>query len=132
VIVVEASAMVDALVDQPANPELLDLLADEDVHAPTLLDFEVANALRGHALGGRLDQARLDLAVENFTGFRIERHAMIDQLGYMLALRENFTAYDAAYVVLAQALEAPLVTADAKLTEAEKVGVEVWVLRTGA
>jgi predicted nucleic acid-binding protein len=132
VIVVEASAMVDALVDQPANPQLLDLLAEKEVHAPTLLDFEVANALRSHALGGRLDQGRLDLAVENFTGFRIERHAMIDELGYMLALRENFTASDAAYVVLAQALEAPLVTADAKLTEAEKVGVEVWMLRRGA
>jgi len=56
VIVVESSAMVDALVDEPANPELLALLADEELHAPALLDFEVASALRGHALGGKLDR----------------------------------------------------------------------------
>jgi len=79
--------MVDALVDEPVNPELLALLADEELHAPALLDFEVASALRGHALGGKLDQVRLD------------------------------------------ELEAPLVTADAKLNEARRVGVDVRVLR---
>ena len=47
----------------------------------------------------------------------------------VLELRENFTAYDAAYIVLAQALEAPLVTADAKLAEARRLGVDVRVLR---
>jgi predicted nucleic acid-binding protein len=130
-IVVEASAIVDALVERPPKPELLALLADEELHAPMLLDFEVANALRGHALGGKLDQGRLDQAVENFTAFKIERYPMNHQLGYILDLRENFTAYDAAYVVLARALKAPLVTADAKLAEAEKVGVKVHVLRTG-
>jgi predicted nucleic acid-binding protein len=129
VIVIESSAMVDALVDEPVNPELLALLADEELHAPALLDFEVASALRGHARGGRLDQARLSEAVEDFGAFRIERHQMTGLLGDILDLRENFTAYDAAYVVLARALEAPLVTADAKMTEAERIGVDVRVLR---
>jgi predicted nucleic acid-binding protein len=132
VIVVESSAMVDALVDQPVNPELLALLADEELHAPALLDFEVASALRGHALGGRLDQARLEEAVADFGAFRIQRHQMTALLGHVLHLRDNFTAYDAAYVVLAQALDAPLVTAHAKLTEARRVGVEVRMLRLGA
>jgi predicted nucleic acid-binding protein len=50
VIVIESSAMVDAIVGDPANPDLLALLADEELHAPALLDFEVASALRGHAL----------------------------------------------------------------------------------
>jgi predicted nucleic acid-binding protein len=132
VIVVDASVMVNALVDRPPNPDLLDLLADEELHAPTLLDFEVANALRGHALGSRLDQFRLDQAVDNFSAFSIERHPMTDLLGYILDLRRNFNAYDASYVILAQALNAPLVTVDAKLTEAEKVGVEVRVIPMGA
>jgi hypothetical protein len=57
-----------------ANPELLALLANEELHAPALLDFEVASALRGHALGGRPDQLRLDEAVEDFGGLAIERH----------------------------------------------------------
>ena len=47
----------------------------------------------------------------------------------VLDLSENFTVYDAAYVVLAQALEAQLVTADAKLLEACRLGVDVRVLR---
>jgi predicted nucleic acid-binding protein len=131
VIVVESSAMVDALVGRPVNPQLLALLADEELHAPALLDFEVASALRGHARGGRLDQGRLEEAVADFAAFRIRRHQMTELLGHVLDLRDNFTAYDAAYVVLAQTLDAPLVTADTKLTEAGRVGVEVRVLRIG-
>ncbi|HET6752256.1 MAG TPA: type II toxin-antitoxin system VapC family toxin [Actinomycetes bacterium] len=127
-IVVESSAMVDALVGEPVDPQLLALLADEELHAPALLDFEVAGALRGHALGGKLDQLRLDEAVEDFSALRIERHQMTELLGHVLDLRGDFTAYDAAYVVLAQALEAPLVTADRKLRGAGRVGVEVRVL----
>jgi predicted nucleic acid-binding protein len=129
VIVVDSSAMVDALVDEPVNPQLLALLADEEVHAPALLDFEVAGALRGHALAGKLEQLRLDEAIEDFSAFRIERHQMTGLLGHVLALRDNFTVDDAAYVILAQALEAPLVTADDKLSEARRVGVDVRVLR---
>lgn len=131
-IVLESSAMVDALIDEPANPNLLALLADEELHAPALLDFEVASALRGHVLGGKLDPVRLDEAVEDFTSFRIERHEMTGLLGYMLDLRDNFTVYDAAYLVLAQALEATVVTADAKLREAARLGVDVRVFYRSA
>jgi predicted nucleic acid-binding protein len=129
VIVVESSAMVDALIGEPVNPQLLALLADEELHAPALLDFEVASALRGHALGGKLDQLRLDEAVEDFSAFRIERHQMTELLGHVLDLRDDFTVDDAAYVVLAQALEAPLVTADAKLRAAGRAGVDVRVVK---
>jgi predicted nucleic acid-binding protein len=127
VIVVESSAMVNALVGDPANPNLLALLADEELHAPALLDFEVASALRGHALGRKLDPVRLEEAVEDFTAFRIERHPMTGLLGHMLDLRDNFTVYDAAYLVLAQALDSPVVSADAKLREAARLGVDVRV-----
>ncbi len=117
--------MVDALVGDPANPELLALLADEELHAPALLDFEVACALRGHALGGLLDQIRVDQALEDFAALWIERHHMTHALGHMLDLRENFTAYDAAYVVLALGLDAPLVTSDKKMLEATRFGVHI-------
>jgi predicted nucleic acid-binding protein len=129
VIVIESSAMVDALVDEPVNPQLLALLADEELHAPALLDLEVASALRGHAVGGRLDRLRLDEAIEDFSAFRIERHHMTDLLAHILDLRDNFTVYDATYVILARALEAPLVTADTKMNEAKRFGVDVRVLR---
>lgn len=67
--------------------------------------------------------------VEDFGAMRIERYQLSTMMGAVLDLRANYTVYDAAYVVLAQALAAPLVTADAKLPEAQKVGVDVRVLR---
>jgi predicted nucleic acid-binding protein len=130
VIVVDSSAMVDALVGKPANALLLALLSDEDLHAPALIDFEVASALRGHVRGGKLKAARLDGAIEDFVALRIERHQMTSLLRHILRLRNNFTPYDAAYVVLAQALSAPIVTADTKIEEAQRLGVDVQVLRT--
>lgn len=123
--------MVGALVADPAIPELLALLADEDLHAPALLDFEVASALRGHVLGGLLDQTRVDEALDDFIALRIERHQMTHALGDMLDLRDNFTVYDAAYVVLALGLEAPLVTSDTKMKEAGRLGVTVQLVPTG-
>lgn len=131
-IVIEASAMVDALVGQPADPTLLALLADADLHAPALLDYEVASALRGHALAGRLSGQRLADAIEDFGGMRIERYPLGSMMSGVLHLKDNFTAYDAAYVLLARTLDAPLVTADAKLTGARSLGIDVQVLRRGS
>ena len=124
--------MVDALVDEPANPKLLAVLADHELHAPALIDYEVASALRGHALAGKLADPQLADATEDFTAFQIVRYPLAPMMRDVLQLRENFTAYDAAYIVLAQALEIPLVTADAKLAEARKVGLDVQVLRADA
>lgn len=121
--------MVDALVGDRFDPELSELLATEDLHAPALLDFEVASALRGHVLAGKLSEARLDEALTDFAALRVERYPMTDQLGSMVALRNNFTVYDAAYVVLAQALRAPMVTADTTMLEASRLGVDVRVIR---
>ncbi len=128
-IVLESSAIVDALVDDPANPELLALIADDDLNAPSLVDYEVTSALRGHVLGGKLRAAHLDDATEDFKALRIERYALPLMIRAVLDLRDNFTVYDAAYVVLAQVLKAPLVTADTKLLEARKIGVDVRVFR---
>jgi predicted nucleic acid-binding protein len=129
VIVIESSAMVDALVGDRLDPELSELLATEELHAPALLDFEVASALRGHALAGKLSEPRLNEALTEFVALHVERYLMTDQLGSVVALRDNFTADDAAYVVLAQALGAPIVTADAKLLEASHLGVDIRVIR---
>lgn len=128
-IVIESSAMVDALVGEPANPELLALIADAELHAPSLIDYEVASALRGHTLGGKVTARQLEDAAEDFASLAITRYALSTMLRSVLDLRSNFTAYDAAYIVLAQALEAPLVTADVKLRGARALGVEVRVLR---
>lgn len=121
--------MVDALVGDPANPELLALIADSELHAPSLIDYEVASALRGHVLGGKLADTQLEDATEDFSAMQIERYPLATMMRAGLGLRANYTVYDAAYVVLAQALAVPLITADAKLLEARKLGVDVRVLR---
>lgn len=128
-IVIESSAMVDALVDEPANPELLAVIADSELHAPSLIDYEVASALRGHALGGKLTVRQLEDAADDFSSLVVNRYPLSTMMRPVLDLRGNFTVYDAAYVVLAQALEVPLVTADSKLAAARKVGVDVRVFR---
>lgn len=128
-IVIESSAMVDALVGEPANPELLALIADSELHAPSLIDYEVASALRGHALGGKLTVRQLEDAADDFGSLLISRYPLSTMMHPVLDLRSNFTVYDAAYVVLAQVLEVPLVTSDMKLVEARTLGVDVQVLR---
>jgi predicted nucleic acid-binding protein len=125
VIVVDASAMVHALVGEGVAPGLLDELSNPDLHAPALLDYEVASALRGHALGGRLGRAALGESIADFAALQIERYPMAWMLDDVLALRENFTVYDAAYIVLARALNAPLVTCDTKLSDANRLGIQV-------
>ena len=129
-IVLESSAVVHALVDDPVSPDVLALLADEDLHAPALLDFEVATALRGLAIGHKLSRKRMAEAVDDFMSLQIERHQMTVFLQAILDLSSNFTVYDAAYVVLAEALGAPLITVDTKLLEARRLDVDVRVFAT--
>lgn len=127
-IVIESSAVVDALVGARVNAELLDLLGTEDLHAPALLDFEVASALRGHALAGKIGASRLGEALADFTALRMERFPMTDQLGSMIALRANSPS--TTPTSSSTALRARLVTADAKLLEASRLGgVDVHLLR---
>ncbi|GGK83629.1 VapC ribonuclease [Sphaerisporangium melleum] len=120
--------MVEALIADSADPVLMELMADHELHAPTLLDFEVASALRGRTLGRKLTPARLVNAIADFQVLDVRRHQMTGALHEILDLRDNFTAYDAAYVVLAHLLDAPLVTADVKMKVAEKAGIEVRIL----
>jgi predicted nucleic acid-binding protein len=131
VIVVDASAVVAVLVDTDVSSELLQTFAEEALQAPALVDFEVASAIRGHVLGNLLSPARSELALSDFASLTIDRQYMTALLPDMVRLRDNFTAYDAAYVVLALALDAPLVTTDAKLLEARRLGARVDVLAAG-
>lgn len=113
-IVIDASAMVEALVGRDVDGELLDALSGQ-IEAPHLLDVEVLSVLQGLTLGGRLDQAAADQALKDHFSFSITRHDTPPLAERIWALRHQFTAYDASYLALAEGLDAPLFTCDAKL-----------------
>ncbi len=113
-IVVDASAMVEALVGADADPQLLDLLGGE-LAAPHLLDVEVLSVLRGLERSGKLSREVADLARGDYFSFVIARHETPPLSERIWALRHQFTSYDATYLALAEALDVTLVTCDAKL-----------------
>ena len=94
---------------------------DESVHVPHLLDVEVTHALRRHALRGRLSSERSAEVFADFADIKMTRYPHSSLLGRVWELRNNLTAYDATYVALAEALDAPLLTRDAKLARAPDV-----------
>ncbi len=111
---IDASAMVEALVGRDADPELLDALSG-DLDAPHLLDVEVISVLRGLELGRKLAPALAEQARHDHFAFTITRHDAEPLAERIWQLRPQFTTYDASYIALAEALAAPLYTCDAKL-----------------
>jgi predicted nucleic acid-binding protein len=117
VIVVDASAVVDLLLVTAAAPQLADRLLRTGVslHAPHLLDVEVVQAIRRYSISGEIPARRGEEAVADLLDLPIHRHPHDLLLPRIWELRRSVTASDAAYVALAEALDAPLVTRDGKL-----------------
>ncbi|MGO0578083.1 type II toxin-antitoxin system VapC family toxin [Ornithinimicrobium panacihumi] len=113
-IVVDASAMVEALVGREVDEMLLDALGGE-VAAPHILDVEVLSVLRGLVLGRKLGEHAASAARNVHFGFVIDRHATAPLAERIWDLRSQYTSYDAAYIAMAEALGVPLHTCDAKL-----------------
>lgn len=113
-IVVDASAMVEALVGRDVDGTLLEALAGE-VAAPHLLDVEVLSVLRGLLLGRKLRPDVAEAARADHFDLVILRHDTAPLAERIWSLRHQYTSYDAAYLALAEALGAPLHTCDAKL-----------------
>ncbi|HZL92331.1 MAG TPA: type II toxin-antitoxin system VapC family toxin [Vicinamibacterales bacterium] len=116
-IVVDASALLELLLRTSRCDRVAAhaLAPEERLHAPYLLDVEVAQALRRLVQLGDLTPARAQEALDDYAALVIDRHAHRELLPRIWQLRESISAYDAAYVALAEALEAPLLTCDAKL-----------------
>lgn len=106
--------MVEALVGGDVAEELLEAMTGV-VHAPHLLDVEVLSVLRGLTLGGKLDLVTAEEARRDHFDFTIDRHEVAPLADRIWQLRHQYTSYDAAYLALAEALDAPLYTCDAKL-----------------
>jgi predicted nucleic acid-binding protein len=120
VIVVDASALLEALLRTPAAKAVERRLfaPRETLHAPHLLDVEVAQVIRRYAASGEIDSARGRAALADLTDFPLRRYPHEFLLPRVWDLRNNLTAYDAVYVALAEALGAPLLTRDQRLAAA--------------
>lgn len=119
-IVTDASVVLELLLRTPTADALEARLFDagETLHAPHLLDVEVAQVLRRYASRGEISAARGRLSLGLLARLPVARYAHEPLLARMWALRENLTAYDAAYVALAEALGATLLTRDERLASA--------------
>ena len=129
-IAVDASAILEVLLRSDRGSRIEDrLLARGDsLHAPHLLDVEVAQVLRRYAVAGNITSERGLQALTDLVDFPIHRSPHDALLPRIWELRHNVTAYDAAYLALAEALAAPLVTCDGRLASApgHAASVEVY------
>jgi predicted nucleic acid-binding protein len=130
VIVVDASAALEVLLRTPAAASIEDRILNpgESLHAPHLIDLEVAQVLRRYAIRGEISAARAERSLELFAQFPITRHSHEPLLARIWRLRENLTSYDAAYVALAEGLGAVLVTRDERIAKVKghKASVELY------
>jgi predicted nucleic acid-binding protein len=119
-IVLDVSAAVDWLLRTPAG-QLIErriYAHPETLHSVYLLDVEFVQALRRLVRDGTLAAKRAEEAIEDMAALRITRYAPVLLLQRMWRLRQNLSAYDAAYVALAEKLQAPLITRDRRIATA--------------
>jgi predicted nucleic acid-binding protein len=119
-IVLDASAAIDWLLQTSAGQSIEKRIysRNETLHAPHLFDLEVTQVLRRLALQGVISVRRSDEAVHDLLDLRVTRYPHLVLVPRIWQLRHNFSAYDAAYIVLAEKIGAALVTRDARLASA--------------
>ena len=126
-IVLDASAAVDWLLQTSAGLRIEERIYAhrETLHAPHLLDLEVTQVLRRLAQQGVVAGSRADEAIHDLLDLRATRYPHFLLLPRIWQLRHNFSAYDAAYLALAEQLRAPLITRDARLASASGRSITV-------
>ena len=129
-IVVDASVVLEVLLRTPAAQAVEQRLFAEgqSLQAPHLIDLEVIQVLRRFSASRQIRPEHGPAAVDRFSEFPIRRYPHRILLTRIWELRHNLTAYDAAYVALAEAIGAPLLTADRKLARAPGIECEVELL----
>jgi predicted nucleic acid-binding protein len=127
VIVLDASAAIDWLLQTAVGQRIETRIYSrgESLHAPHLLDLEVAQVLRRLVRESAVSAQRADLALRDLQDLRLTRYPHFVFLPHIWRLRHNLSAYDAAYVVLASQLAATLITRDARLASASSRGVSI-------
>jgi predicted nucleic acid-binding protein len=129
-IVVDASVVLELLLNTAAAPAIARRLLKptQTMHAPHLLDLEIAQVLRRYVLSGEMDADRAHMAMLDLLDLPIHRYPHHVWLPRVWELRSNLTAYDAAYVSLAESLRAPLLTRDERMARASGHSAKVEVV----
>lgn len=131
VLVIDASVLAVALLDDGPDGDLVrHRLRGEQLAAPALIDLEVASVWRGLARGGHLDARRVGQALDDLQDLPIQRVEHTPLLTRCWELRDNLTIYDASYIALAEALQAPLLTGDRRLARATGPRCAIEVIKT--
>lgn len=130
-LVVDASVLAVALADDgPDGDAVRARLRGETLAAPELVDLEIASVLRRQNRVGTLDARRAELALADLAALPMHRAAHVPLLRRCWELRDNLTTYDAAYVALAEALDATLLTGDRRLAHAAGPTCTIELLTT--
>lgn len=128
-LVLDASAVLDLLLNRPAAPLIQARLSSvRNLLAPFLLDAEVGQVLRKFVLKKQLSKERARQALEDFADLPIIRYPHLPLLGRAMDHLDNLTVYDALYLTLAEVTEAPLLTGDRAMAAAPGHGVRVEVV----
>ena len=116
-IVLDASAILELLLVTDLGRRVAERIAppQETLHVPHLIDLEVAQVLRRYVSRGQIAEERARQALDDLRDLDLSRYPHDVLLGRIWELRQNASAYDAAYLALAEALGAPLLTSDARL-----------------
>jgi predicted nucleic acid-binding protein len=118
-IVADASFVVEYLLSAEERPQIVEIVANaQSLFAPALIDYEVMSVLRRFWLARELSDKRAMLAIDIFSRTRILRYPASQTASRIWQLRRNVSAYDAAYLALAEHLELPMHTFDRKLAKA--------------
>lgn len=129
--VVDASALLEFLLQTSRGTRVEARLfrGDVELHAPHVVDVEIAQGLRRLVRMGELSSGRAAEAIVDLVDLDLHRHAHLDLLARAWKLRDNISVYDAMYVALAEAIDAPLVTSDGPLakTSGHRARIELIV-----
>jgi predicted nucleic acid-binding protein len=132
VIVLDASALLELILETPTGQLVADRIADPAVglHVPHVADIEVVQALRRYVQEGEIDSDAAAVALDDLRALDLQRHAHEPLLDRVWERRKNLTAFDAVYVALAEVLDSVLLTCDRRLSQAPGMSRRVALVET--